>query len=181
MERTPLDNGTILICSEGTNIYRFVSAKEHYSCCTPSDHVYRKPGGRTIRTLHAVWALHRPTKATASVAHWNSGPLTVLQIQFKKPLKLFHCLSLQDKRTLPPACILSTYMTMGGEANLISGQTYSIIQRIFFHMHTFSLLNTNVNWFVVILQLSDVKSHFHIFSHIHRQYKIEKYKSTIGH
>lgn len=108
MERTPLDNGTILICSEGTNIYRFVS------CCTPSDHVYRKPGGRTIRTLHAVWALHRPTKATALVAHWNSGPLTVLQIQFKKTLKLFHCLSLQDKRTLPPACILSTYMTMGG-------------------------------------------------------------------
>lgn len=122
MERTPLDNGTILICSEGTNIYRFVSAKEHYSCCTPSDHVYRKPGGRTIRTLHAVWALHRPTKATASVAHWNSGPLTVLQIQFKKTLKLFHCLSLQDKRTLPPACILSTYMTMGG------GQTLSQVK-----------------------------------------------------
>lgn len=113
MERTPLDNETILICSEGTNIYRFVSAKEHYSCCTPSDHVYRKPGGRTIRTLHSVWALHRPTKATASVAHWNSGPFTVLQIQFKKTLKLFHCLSLQDKRTLPPACILTTYVTMG--------------------------------------------------------------------
>lgn len=176
MERTPLDNGTILICSEGTNIYRFVS------CCTPSDHVYRKPGGRTIRTLHAVWALHRPTKATASVAHWNSGPLTVLQIQFKKkPSSCFTaCHSKIKERSPLHAYFLPTWQ-WGGGANLISGQTYSIIQRIFFHMHTFSLLNTNVNWFVVILQLSNVKSHFHIFSHIHRQYKIEKYKSTIGH
>lgn len=36
------------------------------------------------------------------------------RFSLKKTLKLFHCLSLQDKRTLPPACILSTYMTMGG-------------------------------------------------------------------
>lgn len=36
------------------------------------------------------------------------------RFNLKKALKLFHCLSLQDKRTLPPACILTTYMTMGG-------------------------------------------------------------------
>lgn len=123
MERTPLDNGTILICSEGTNIYRFVSAKEHYSCCTPSDHVYRKPGGRTIRTLHAVWALHRPTKATASVAHWNSGPLTVLQIQLKKKLQavslLFHCCF-----TAPP-CMHTFYLHDNGGGG---GQTLSQVK-----------------------------------------------------
>lgn len=49
-----------------------------------------------------VWALHRPTKATASTAYWNTGPLTTLQIQFEK-LKLFCFLSalllLQDKGT----------------------------------------------------------------------------------
>lgn len=44
------------------------------------------------------------------------------RFSLKKTLKLFHCLSLQDKRTLPPACILSTYMTMGG------GQTLSQVK-----------------------------------------------------
>lgn len=103
------------------------------------------------------------------------------RFSLKKPSSCFTaCHSKIKERSPLHAYFLPTWQ-WGGGANLISGQTYSIIQRIFFHMHTFSLLNTNVNWFVVILQLSNVKSHFHIFSHIHRQYKIEKYKSTIGH
>lgn len=87
------------------NVYRFGSTKENIT------HVVR-PLTMYIENLEegpftrSVWALHRPTKATASAAHQNTGPLTTLQIAFEK-LELFQCCGSRMKKITPT----HTYIT----------------------------------------------------------------------
>lgn len=151
MERTPLDNWTILICSKGTNISRFVSAKESIT------HVVR-PLTMYIENLEegpfALFTLCGlcidPPRLQHQLHNEIVGHSQCCRFSLKKKtLKIFHCLSLQDKRMLPPACILSTYMTMykhiggGVKPHLRSNLLHHAED--FFYMHTFNLLNTNVN------------------------------------
>lgn len=164
IERALLDNGTILICSARTNIYRSGSTKESITHVVRPLTMYIENLEEGPFALLTVWALHRPTKATASLAHWNSGPFTVLQIQFKKA-QAFSLLSFKDKRMpLAPASRMHTLYSHNNAKKtpkknwyiiamkwkiatfvrsdpLHWGQTYSIIHSICFTCILFSPLN----------------------------------------
>lgn len=59
----------------------------------------------------SVWALHRPTKATALAAYWNTGLLTVLQIQFEK-LKPFQSYFTELSRCCSPVITLVCFQKL---------------------------------------------------------------------
>lgn len=138
MERTPLDNWTILICSKGTNISRFVSAKESIT------HVVR-PLTMYIENLEegpfALFTLCGlcidPPRLQHQLHNEIVGHSQCCRFSLKKkPSRFFTACHSKIKECSPlHVYFLPTWQcinTLGGVSNLISGQTYSIMQRIFF-------------------------------------------------